>query len=56
MHRTSHGVTVRRSGDAESIGFGDRFSEQVDQRVVDARIFDASGGEKKFHHGFLSNP
>jgi hypothetical protein len=31
----------------EGIGVGDRFAQQVDQRVVDARVLDAGGSEKK---------
>ena len=45
--RTGHGVPVRRGGNAEGAGLGNRFAQQVDQRVVDARVLDASGREKK---------
>ena len=47
--RTALGVPVPRSGDAEGVGLGDRFAQQVDQRVVDARVLDAGGREKKLH-------
>ena len=40
---------VDRGGDAEGAGLGDRFAQEVDQRVVDARVLDASGSEKKPH-------
>ena len=42
---TDVGVPVHRGGDAEGAGVGDRFAQQVDQRVVDARVLDASGSE-----------
>ncbi len=53
MHRTGHGVTVRGGGDTQGAGLGNGFTQQINQSVVDARVFDASGGEKKFHDGFL---
>ena len=40
---------VYRSGNEEGVGLGNRFSQQVDQRVVDARVADTSGSEKKSH-------
>jgi hypothetical protein len=46
---TALGVPVPRSGDTEGVGVGDRFPEELDERVVDARVLDAGGGEKKFH-------
>ena len=48
------GQGVARGGDAEGAGLGDRFAEQVDQRVADARVLDASGSEKKPHEPLLS--
>ena len=47
--RTDLGVPVPRGGDAEGVGLGNRFAQQVDQRVVDTGVFDASGSEQKFH-------
>jgi hypothetical protein len=47
--RTALGMAVPRSGNAEGVGFGNRFAQEIDQRIVDARVFDASGGEQKFH-------
>ena len=44
---TDHGVAVHRGGDAEGAGLGDRLAQQVDQRVADARVLDASGSEKQ---------
>jgi hypothetical protein len=40
---------VDRGGNEEGAGFGNRLAWQVDQRVVDARVADASGCEKKSH-------
>src|SRR5215216_4604358 len=40
---------VRRGRNAEGVGLGNRFAQKVDQRVVDARVLDASGREKKPH-------
>ena len=48
-HQDFPGVPVPRGGDTEGVGVGDRFAQQVDQRVVDARVLDASGSEKKPH-------
>src|SRR5207248_7150092 len=45
-------VGVRRGGNAEGAALGDRFAQEVDQRVVDARVLDAGGGEKKSHDAF----
>lgn len=45
-------MPVSRSGDTESAGVGNRFAYKLDQRVVDARVLDARGSEKKFHHAF----
>ncbi len=53
--RTAHGVPVPRGGDAEGVGLGDRFAQEVDQRVVDARVLDAGGREQKLHDA-LSYP
>ena len=49
LSRTDVGVPVHRGGDAEGAGVGDRLAQQVDQRVVDARVLDARGSEKKPH-------
>jgi hypothetical protein len=43
------GVGVSRGRDAEGAGFGNGFTQEVDQSIVDAGIFDTSGGEKEFH-------
>ena len=45
--RIDVGVPVRRGGDAEGVGVGDRFTQEVDQRVVDTSVLDACGREKK---------
>jgi len=42
-------VPVPRSGDTQGVGVGDRFAQQVNQRVVNARVLDAGGSEKKLH-------
>src|SRR6478735_5893696 len=42
-------VAVPRRGDTEGVGLGNRFAEEIDQRVVDGRVLDASGREKKPH-------
>src|SRR4051812_23466633 len=39
--------TPRR--DAESVGVGDRFAEEVDQLRVDGRVLDPGGSKKKPH-------
>jgi hypothetical protein len=44
---TDLGVPVRRGRDTEGAGLGNRFAQEVDQRVLDARVLDASGREKK---------
>ena len=41
------GVPVHRGRNAEGAGLADRFAQQVDQRVADARVLDARGSEKK---------
>ena len=43
------GVPVPRSGDTEGVGIGDRFVQELEQCVVDARVLDSSGREKKLH-------
>lgn len=48
------GIGVHRGGDAEGVGLGNRFAQEVDQRVVDARVLDASGSEKKPHDASAS--
>jgi hypothetical protein len=47
--RTCHGVPVRRGGNAEGTGLGNRLAQQVDQRVVDARVLNAGRSEKKLY-------
>jgi hypothetical protein len=42
-------VAVPGSGNAEGVGLGNRFAQEFDQRIVDARVFDASRSEEKFH-------
>src|SRR5438105_6012732 len=42
-------VAIRRGRDAEGAALGDRFAQEIDQGVVDARVLDASGREKKPH-------
>lgn len=46
------GIGVHRSGNAEGVGLGNRFAQEVDQSVADARVLDASGSEKKPHGAF----
>ena len=36
-------------GMQRALDLGDRLAQEVDQRVVDARVLDASGREQKFH-------
>ncbi|NJM27703.1 MAG: hypothetical protein HC856_04715 [Pseudanabaena sp. RU_4_16] len=57
--RTSVGMPVQRGGDAEGVGVGDRFAQEIDQRVANARVLDTCGCEKKLHddwclHGCVS--
>ncbi len=47
---------MQRGGNAQGAALGNRFAQQVKQRLVDAWILDASRSEQKFHEGFLSNP
>jgi hypothetical protein len=47
ISRTDLGVPVLRGGDTEGAGLGDRFAEELDQRVADARVLDACGREQK---------
>lgn len=39
--------------DEKCVCRGNRFAQEVNQRVVDARVADAGGGEKKFHNFFF---
>ena len=41
------GVSVQRGWDAEGIALGDRLTQQIDERVPDARVAYAGGGQKK---------
>ena len=43
------GEGIYRGRNEKSTGFGNRFAQQLDQRVVDARVIDASGSEEKLH-------
>src|SRR5207247_10737585 len=43
----SAGEGLHPGGNAEGAGLGNRFTQKVDQRVVDGRVGDASGSEKK---------
>jgi hypothetical protein len=52
----ARGAPVRSGGDAQRAGLGNRLAEQIDQRVVDARVGDAGGSEKKFHHALTFDP
>ena len=45
-------MPVQRGGDAEGVGVGDRFAQEFDQRVANARVLDACGCEKKLHDGW----
>src|SRR5207248_1676378 len=47
--RTGHWVRVRRGGDAEGVGLGNRLPQEADECVVDAGVLDAGGREKKLH-------
>ena len=49
LARSGAGVAVQRRGNAESVALGDRLAQQLDERVLDARVLDAGGGEEKFH-------
>jgi hypothetical protein len=48
-HGSTAGLGVRRGGNAEGAGLGNGFTQQINQGVVNAVVFDASRGEKKFH-------
>jgi hypothetical protein len=48
-HTSTAGVRVYRGGNEEAVGLGNRFAQQVDQRVVDARVADTRRSEKKPH-------
>src|SRR5207248_10256569 len=45
----AHGVAVLRRRDTQGTGVGDRLAQQVDQRIADTRVLDASGREKEPH-------
>ena len=49
------GMPVYGRGDTESVGLGDRFAEEIDERVVNAPVLDASGREKKLHDASVDN-
>ena len=40
------GYGVYRGGNAEGVGLGNRFAQEVDERVVDTGVFDAGGREQ----------
>ena len=48
-HTSTAGEGVDAGGNEEGVGFGDRFAQHIDQRVVDALVFDARGSENKIH-------
>src|SRR6185437_12144031 len=50
---TDVGVPVHRGGDTQGAGVGDRFAQQVDERVLDAGVLHAAGSEQKLHAGLL---
>jgi hypothetical protein len=43
------GVTISGGGDAEGVALGNRFAQQVKQRIVDAGVSDTTGREQIFH-------
>ena len=47
--RACMGMPIQRSGNAESIRIGDRFSQQREQRVPDAGVLDSARRQKEFH-------
>ena len=42
-------MPVSRGRNAEAAGLGNRFTQEVEQRLADARVLDAGGSEKKPH-------
>jgi len=46
MGRSDLGVALSRRGNTEGVGFGNRLAQDVDQRVVNAGVFDADRGEE----------
>jgi hypothetical protein len=42
-------MPILRGRDAEGAGVRDRLAQQVDEGVLDARVLDAGGSEKKPH-------
>ncbi len=51
-HARAVGEGVAGGGDTEGVALGNRFAQQVEQRVIDAGVFDAGGCEQKFHNSF----
>src|SRR6185437_217654 len=49
LARARHRMPVQPRGDAEGVGLGDRLAQQLEQRVFDARVLDARGGEEELH-------
>ena len=47
---------MRCGGDAEGAGLGKSIAQEVDQRFLDTRVFDADGHEKKLHFRSLFSP
>src|SRR5207248_10272240 len=45
----ARGVPVRRGGNAEGVALGNRLAQQVEHRVIDARVLDAGRREQKLH-------
>jgi hypothetical protein len=54
MARSDLGVPVPRRGDTEGVGLGNRFAQEVDERVVDTGVFDTSRGEKILDNASVS--
>ena len=48
-HTGPAGEGVDRGGDEQGVGLGDRFAQQVDQRVVDAAVLDPGRCEESSH-------
>ena len=48
-HASTAGEGIYRGRNEKSTGFGNRFAQQLDQRVMDASVINASGSEEKPH-------
>jgi hypothetical protein len=42
-------MPIPRSGNTQGASLGNRFAQEVKQRIVDTGVFDASGSEQQFH-------